>query len=373
MNTSLQELDRICRHIEAEWRDEDNDVAVFPDIVMKWTEGVDLSFFGDLGNIMALMSDPYVARMQELTSFSDIYLMLWHNGRFHVEVLNWWGTDINVHDHNFSGVQCQLAGVSLNVLYDVSSNGRSSRLRRSPITVRSAEMWRPGDRSYVRPGAQDPHTVHHLSTPTVSLLFRTIPTPDFGPQLNYFPPGVTASYTAADVPFRIKASALKLLARGSIPEFHRVFREVTDSQTPTENLFTVIKMTDILFNREHVALLHEFSARGEECRAIVEAAAYRKATMFLLEHIKLIPNLTPDEVMSVSILGAVFDGPGLDTVLRFLSNAGNSIDFHGAMTSLYLRLPPHDRVELANVAELFELDDLMQTFHHVTEPEVQYA
>lgn len=358
MNAAIEQLDRICRHIETEWRLTDNDVTAFPDIVMKWTAGLDLSAFGDLANITALMAVPNIARMQEMTSFSDMYLMLWHNGRFHVEVLNWWGTDINVHDHNFSGVQCQLTGLSLNVLYDMPCEGRNSRLRRGAIGVRSAELWQPGDRSYVRPGGQDPHTVHHLSTPTVSLLFRTIPTPDFGPQLNYFPPSVAASYTVADTPFRIKASALRLLARGPAAQFHQVFREVIAGQTATENLFTIIKMTDLLFERAHVGLLHAFAEQGEQQRAIVEAAAFRRATLFLLETLKPLPGLEQDEVMALSILGAVFDSEGLDTVLSCLASAGHVIDFYGALARLHQRLAPAHRTELEKVVHLFELDEL---------------
>src|SRR5688572_17451273 len=91
----LKDLDCACRDIDAEWRRSDHDVEAFPEIVLRGTNGLDLAFFGELANITQLLEDPYVAHLQKLSSFSDVYLLLWHNSRFHVEVLNWWGSDIN--------------------------------------------------------------------------------------------------------------------------------------------------------------------------------------------------------------------------------------------------------------------------------------
>ncbi len=353
MNTELRALHSVCRAIEREWRRHDDDVEAFPDIVMAHTSDLDLSSFGELSNVMNLLGDPYVAQLQKLTTFSDAYLMLWHNGRFHVEVLNWWGSDINIHDHNFSGVQVQLVGESLNILYDFGCARRSSRLCSAPLTVRGAEIWTPGTRSRVRPGGTDPHTVHHLTFPTSSLLFRTVPTPDFGPQLNYFPPGVSGSYTVADPIFRKKVEALRNLSRGPQADFHRVFREVIASQTPTETLFTVLKMTDIVFREHHVELLHALAGESHEFRAIVEAAVFRRATEFFLETIKPRPDLTEDEVLAVSVLAGAFDEASLNTILRALQEKGRAVDLVRSLTRLSAHLPSTLRIELRKILQLF--------------------
>ncbi|MGH9995123.1 MAG: hypothetical protein ACRD4J_07800, partial [Nitrososphaeraceae archaeon] len=49
----------------------------------------------------AFLQHPSVAILQQLSSLSDLYIRLYDNGRFWVEVLNWWSLDISIHDHDF--------------------------------------------------------------------------------------------------------------------------------------------------------------------------------------------------------------------------------------------------------------------------------
>src|SRR5690348_9352630 len=114
MKNPCKDLWDACQDISDEWRKHDNDCAAFPDIVCSKTKGLDLSYFGELSNLVETLEDPHVAVLQTPSTFSDLYVQLFNNGRFHVEVLNWWRSDINIHDHDFSGVQFQLKGLSLN-------------------------------------------------------------------------------------------------------------------------------------------------------------------------------------------------------------------------------------------------------------------
>lgn len=360
MNNILLSLNKLCGQIEREWQRVDNDVNLFAAIVMKVTEGFDLSPFGELSNIVSLLNEnPYLSRLQKITSFSDLYIMLWQNGQFHVEVLNWWGTDINIHDHNFSGVQFQLTGSSLNVVYDFNNKCRSTRVHAGDIFVRYAELWVPGSRSVVRPGGVDPHTVHHLSMPTVSLLIRTAPVNDFGPQLNYFPPGIAGSYSVSDTLNRVKRSALKLLARENKVEFDALFREVITSQSLTENLFLLMKMTDVLFQSKHVHLLYDFAEKGELERKVVEALSYRAGVEFLLEKVKKIPSLSPDEILAVSALAGAFNASGLRKILSDLDAVGYRIDLQSFVDSVASKLSVSQRKELSKVLDLFEYHDYL--------------
>jgi hypothetical protein len=287
-----------------------------------------------------------------------MYLLLWHNGRFHVEVLNWWGSDINIHDHNFSGIQMQLAGTSLNIVYQSDVEARSTRYTERWIRVNRAEIWKPGDRSIVRPGGTEPHTVHHLSIPTVSLLFRTIPIDEYSPQLNYFPPSVSASYTIADVIFRKKLNALRVLAEGNPADFQRTFREITASNSLTENLFTLIKLTDILFDSKHTDLLVEYADRGINERRSVEVASYRRATEFLLETLKPREGLSEEEALSLAILAGSFNQQSLSAILDSLTEAGYVIDIERHVKTLAGRLPHALRTDLSKILELFGLGSL---------------
>ena len=221
----------VARSIEREWLAHDNDCDQFPGIVYRLTEKLDLSEFGDLSNLPALLQNPYTASLQRPSTFSDLYLKLYDNGRFWIEVLNWWGSDINVHDHNFSGVQFQLKGNSLNVGYHFDAKERMTNLNFGELSVVDAEIWKKVTARLSEPGTIAPHNVSHLDVPTVSLLIRTHPVLAYGHQWNYLAPGVTGNYGVADIIFRKKVGALRLLSKGPRDDFHRTVRKVLQSQT----------------------------------------------------------------------------------------------------------------------------------------------
>ncbi|MEU9418385.1 hypothetical protein [Streptomyces sp. NPDC048272] len=359
MNEAYDNLVAVADRIGAEWEKTGNDCAAFPEIAWRETEGLDLSHFGELSNLSALLQHPEVSRLQRHSTFSDLYFMLYDNGHFWVEVLNWWGSDINIHDHDFSGVQMQLAGQSLNVKYDyVGEDAVDGLLGDGRITVKSAEIWEPGDRSFVRPGDVEPHTVNHLSIPTVSLLFRTHPVPRYGPQNNYFPPGIRSTYGIADINFRTNVKLLRVLARGDKKKFHETFAEVVATQTPPQTLFTLIKMTDILFHHEHIQLVRDFSTSGHLlAEKIVEAAAYHRATDFLINNVKRTPGLSDEQVFAVAVLGSVYDAESLKAILAQLEERGRSIDLRSIVPGILSHCGDAKAQEVLNVLRLFGLTE----------------
>src|ERR1700744_3691045 len=114
LRASHQALLAVMPKIEKAWRRFDNNCAYFADIVYEHTRDLDLSPFGELSNLTRLLQDPSVASIQQASLFADFFFKLCDNGLFWIEVLNWWGSDINIHDHDFSGMQFQLKGDSLN-------------------------------------------------------------------------------------------------------------------------------------------------------------------------------------------------------------------------------------------------------------------
>ena len=355
MHDSLIKLHKVCEEIEKEWRKSDDNIEIFPEIVLEKTQNLDLSEFGEISNIMRILDDPYVSHLQKLTSFSDLYLLLWHNGRFHVEVLNWWGTDINIHDHNFTGVQFQLKGDSLNVVYDSENTERTSRFSLGKLSVKKAEIWKKGTRSIVRQGGMEPHTVYHLSFPTVSLLFRTIPSPDFGPQLNYFPPSIRANYSVADVKFRKKLTALRLISSKSPVEFNQLFNQVIKSQTLTENLFTIIKLNDILFKPDFQNLLIDFASQGDKETQLIKSASYRKSTELLDKIIKERYCDSINEKLAISILASSFDSTSLNKILSVLNLSKTDFNFDTIIKSIYIKLPNNLQSSFLKILELYGL------------------
>jgi|SRR5580704_7372502 hypothetical protein len=309
-----EELVCKCEEIDKAWKGEEYSLAAFPDIVLASTSRLDLTPFGKLDELIQLLSDPTLARLQQLSSFSDLYIKLYDNGRFWVEILNWWGSDINIHDHDFAGIQFQLCGCSLNVDYSFAESQKYDDLCFGTVSVTGARIWRPGDRSVSLPGRKTPHNVCHLDLPTVSLLIRTHPVRSFGPQWNYFPPGTAGNYGIADATFRKSVAGLRLLARGDRAQFRRAFSWHVAHAKPAQLLFTLIKMIDIVFEPEFVDVVHDIAAVGDPLQeGIIEAAAFHRA-IEALKAFRHRSQLSWSERVALAIMGSSFDSRSIEDI-----------------------------------------------------------
>lgn len=357
--TSLEilhrELQARCEKIEFAWKSAAWSITAFPEIVNSFTTGLDLTPFGSLDHTIELISAPSVKELQKLSSFSDLYLKLYDNGRFWVEILNWWGSDINIHDHDFAGVQFQLSGRSLNVSYAFAELRRVGGVRVGSLSVTDSELWSPGDRSTVLPGRSYPHNVCHLDMPTVSLLIRTHPDPNWGPQWNYFPPGIAADYGTADVLFRKRVQALRLLARGDLVAFRRAFQHHISSVMPEQVLFTLIKMIDILFEERHLQLIERIlEEKDGEYRELVEAAAFHRA-MEIVKALRHRAELKWDEKVALSSLGSAFDQISFETITKGVTPSKSASSAIELLQAFSRRFDSVDYLRLNNAIRLFEL------------------
>lgn len=351
---ALSDIDTACNCIEREWRLASNDIHLFPDIAMKFTEELDLSVFSDIGNLSEVLSYPGLAKLQAPSSFSDLHFLLFDNSDFYVEVLNWWGSDINIHDHDFSGVQIQVSGSSLNVEYKFEEDICNEGIGFGSLHVSKAELWSESARSFVYPGM--PHNVNHLSDPTVSILFRTHPNPNYGPQRNYFAPCVASTYPVHDVIWRKKTKMLRLLSSSvDKKRFGTAFRAVLDGQTVRDNLFTLIKMVDILFTSDLVHLVHEFAYRDDLSNRIAGAAAYYRANEILAKRLKFGCCHSSDEMMCVAALSSVFDFDGFDRIHEELSEFSKDINLWRTLELMAQRIDGPDADTLATLIDMFGL------------------
>lgn len=345
-----------AKEIEQEWRLVDNEITLFAAIAEEKFVGLNLEPLGDLSNIPKLLEDGFIGALQEPSTFSDVYIKLFDNGRFYIELLNWWGSDINIHDHDFSAVQFQLTGQALNVVYGFKED-KWSPLSVGNICVDKAEIWNKGDHSIVEPGTSGAHTVNHMSFPTVSLLVRTHGAAAYGPQRNYFPPFVAGNYGVADIIFRKRVRLLRTLASGPKVAFQRAFKEVVAAQSATENLFLFIKMFDIIFREQHSSLLENFiQSGGEIAEAIVSASAYHCATDFIINHVKRTEGLTDEHILVCSILGSCYDLDSFNKINRDIEAQGYQPDIERAVAEIHEKLLPYDQSQFSNILKLFNLD-----------------
>ena len=347
------ELCRKCDDIDHLWSKKSYDLIAFPEIMNEVIRDLDLTPLGALENLIELLSEPDIARSQQLSSFSDLYLRLYDNGRFWIEVLNWWGSDINIHDHDFAAVQYQLCGRSLNVEYSFEHALAGADFCLGVSTIRDATVWHPGNRSFVYPGRNRAHNVCHMDTPTMSLLVRTYPSKNFGPQWNYFPPGVAGNYGIADVVFRKRVKALRLLSRGDSGIFESAFRRHMEGATPESTLFTLMKMFDVLFEPDKVYLIHELLTSGGEHREhIVECVALHRAVE-VMKVLRRNSGLTSSEQLSLAVLASSFDATSTKEISRLIF--GDSDAWRMPIEGLLSKLRPEATARVEATLTLFEL------------------
>lgn len=206
------------------------------------------------------------------------------------------------------------------------------------------------------PGRKTPHNVCHLDLPTVSLLIRTHPKKHFGPQWNYFPPGVAANYGIAEPVFRKSVAALRLLSKGPIQQFRKAFAQHLSESRPEQLLFTLIKMIDIVFEPQFVDVVHDVASTNDPVlQGIIEAAVYYRA----IETIKSFRHRTElswEERIALSVVGSSFDAESVAIVSNSLAEDDLEINVLSLLQELRNKSSIPIQRMIDNTLTLFELE-----------------
>lgn len=351
MSALYNDITVLCARIEERWLRCNYASEDFYKVVWEETENFDLMPLGEVANQLRLLEHPSVRATQVKSTFSDLYMQIFHNGRFLIEILNWSGSHVNVHDHDFSGVQFQLKGDALNVLYDFTpESGNDGALRLGRLTVREASLWKAGGRSMVRSGAVDPHGVFHLGKPTTSLLIRTVPTPRLGVQSNYFPT-LAAHYTVQNDLQRKKLTGLSLLLKQDANGFRDCFQRFLDTQSLAENFFMMLKLGARLFQGASGEIVRSYAGRGEKEAKVVASVAYNNGIDFF-------KNLTrqldaQDERLAVFAVSAAANAENLRKIAHDLERQGLPLNLKSHFTKVGERLTPSERELSSRYLKLF--------------------
>ena len=284
--------------IERKWLTENYSSDTFAHVVWDETHDVDLSLLGDVRNQLELLDYAPVRSVQVPSTFSDLYFQIYNDGRFLIEVLNWWGGQVNAHDHDFSGVQFQLKGDAFNIVHNFDSQVQKGALRFGTLSAHRAEYWRQGDRTKVFAGSAEPHSVFHLGRPTTSLLIRTVPTKRYGAQSNYFK-NLAAHYYVNSTPQRKKLTALNLLSQGDEEGFRERLNHCFQTQSLSENLFMLIKLGTTFFEPRYAHLVGEYAKTSKDASEVVLAAMLNTAEDSLRDIAQTVQKSTIAERMAI--------------------------------------------------------------------------
>ncbi len=270
LNNEYKNLLDTCDRISKNWKEKNYNSETFFQSVEEEVDSLDLSFLADIDNQMYLLENPYVRNLQHNSTFSDFNFQIYNDGRFFIEILNWYGGHVNPHDHDFSALQFQLKGNAINVIHDFQDHKIEGALTFGERKIREVHEWKEGDRSVVRFGDLDPHGVFHLNEPSTSLLIRTVPTPRAGFQNNYFK-DLKAKYYVNSYPQRKKLTSLRLLTT-NLNKFRELFWFFFKNQSYSENFFMILKMAPYLTKPDFNDILNKISQINEEYYIIVSSS-----------------------------------------------------------------------------------------------------
>lgn len=357
MQALYNDIKATMAKVEAKWQKFNYSTESFPELVWECTEKSDFSVFGDVQNQLKLLDLPDVRQLQEPSTFSDLYFRIFHSGRCFIEILNWWGGHVNVHDHDFSAVQFQLKGDALNVTYDFHEQESNGALRFGKLVVKKSEIWREGSRSLVRPD-NTPHSVFHIGTPTTSLLIRTVPTTRFGAQSNYFP-DLSAHYYVANSIQRKKLTGLSLLSQKSPVEFAKCFNHFLNTQSLSENFFMMVKLGPMLFQEQYTDIVNQYANRGPREAKLILNVIINNGIDYLKTLANETPETTTNEKLAIFGIAAATNPTDLEKVLKTLYSSHGFQGLYSEISSFISRLSEADIEKLKKYLNLFNLSKII--------------
>lgn len=355
MRHYYNDIENLMGRIETQWQKQNYSTDLFPEIVWELTQGFDFSPLGEVSNQLKLFDLPGVRIQQKQSTFSDLYVQVFHNGRFMIEILNWWGGHVNVHDHDFSAVQFQLKGEALNASYDFKTQKQAGALRFGELSIFEAELWKEGDRTIVRPGDLHPHSVFHIGEPTTSLLVRTTATPRYGAQSNYFPTLAAHYYVSNDIQ-RKKMTALSLLARKYPTEFQDALRKCLETQSHSENFFMLLKLGSLTFQDRYVQVVSDYAERGQEEAKIVESVVTNNGIDFFKTRANDTAEVTPSEKLAAFAVAASHNPENFKKLEKDLRSSADILELSSPLKSFIGKLDEQDQETAKQYLNIFALE-----------------
>lgn len=289
----LNIITEIANRIENRWRDIDYSCYGFADIAKDEMLRADLVNAFEFKLLNQFINRSEIKAIQIASEFSELHMKLFDNGKFYIEVLNWWDKDTSIHDHGFSGVLLQLEGSALNALYTFEEDATVSHsLRLGSIKLKDIQISNKGDYRVIPCGRDECHAVLHLEQPTISLIIRTHPVVELSPQLNYFPPHLLVDHSAIDIAFGKRIKYFKLLGMMQGSSFRDELLLTMNSSSHTENFWLLMKLSGLIFSPGNIAIVRDFieTANSSSDKVVreklIQSTYARKCSQFIIDQVK---------------------------------------------------------------------------------------
>ena len=211
---------KLGESVYAQWKMQNFDLTLFPEIARKALEKCNPSKHVDLHDVIHefLLQDDQP--FQSSSGFGQPELILYDNPKFYIQALFWLDGTTDIHQHEFSGAFHVMAGSSIHSTYDFDApKAITAHFRLGNLKLRDVSLLKTGSTVPITSGRACIHSLFHLETPSVTIVIRTHSDPGTGPQFTYLPPHVALDPVQQDTLTTRRKQLLDVLEQTQSPDY----------------------------------------------------------------------------------------------------------------------------------------------------------
>jgi hypothetical protein len=265
--------------IDAQWRDQNYNDDVFPEIAANALSKADLSAHIDPWDPVR-----WVHRISDLpqqmdleAKFGDPPITLFVGPRFFIDVNYWLDSTTTIHEHAFCGAFQVLHGGSVHGDYEFEQvHEVNQRFRVGDISLRDVSLLTKGDIRMIPAGSRFIHSLFHLERPSATIVVRT--RGNTARQFSYIKP-----YLALD-PFdfepvrRRKIQTVELLLSSNHQDADQMICDLLDA-SDFHTTFLILQTAFNHLGSNKLEKLFRVSKSMDRFHAMVDHARYRHGTL----------------------------------------------------------------------------------------------
>ena len=172
----MQAFRELGVRIETQWRDENYNDDVFPEIAANALLEADLTAKLDLWDPVRWVhtNTDFTHQADPQASFGDPPITLFFGPRFNIDVYYWLDSTTTIHEHGFSGAFQVLHGGSVHGVYEFEKVLEiNRRFWIGDISLRDVSLLSKGDLRIIPSGSRFIHSLFHLERPSATIVVRT--------------------------------------------------------------------------------------------------------------------------------------------------------------------------------------------------------
>jgi hypothetical protein len=213
--------------VYAQWKKENFDLTLFPEIARKELEKSSPSNNVDLQDLIHgfLLNDEQP--FQSSSGFGQPELILYDNPKFYIQALFWLDGTTDIHQHEFSGAFHVMAGSSIHATYDFEkARSITAHFRLGDLKLMHVSQLETGSTVPIISGKNTIHSLFHLEAPSVTIVIRTHSDPGTGPQFTYLPPHIAIDPVQQDGLTTRRKQLLDVLEQTEAPDYSDLVAEM---------------------------------------------------------------------------------------------------------------------------------------------------